>query len=221
MTFANLVNQLPLAASATGIMLVSSLAASIPAQAASLDLSTWTIYGDAVVSPNSATITNALVDGTDDDGSILNVSGSDPLDVGTLETSLGLPPGTLGFDAQEGSAIGTLLSSINAGDVFSFSWNFSVLDSFDLGFVTIDDVATPGLDLPVFTLTGTSPFSYTFAAAGNYRIAIGVVDQTDFINSSVLNISNAQLVPIPTPALLPGLIGLGLSVWRKRKEVEG
>lgn len=219
MTFANLVNNLTLATSATAVMLASSLAASVPAQAASLDLSTWTIYGDAVLSPNSATITNALADGTDDDIN-LNVSGSDPLDVDTLETSLGLPPGTLGFDAQEGSAIGTLLSSINAGDVFSFDWSFNDFDVLDFGFVTIDDTSTTGLDLPVFNLTGSTPFSYTFAAGGNYRIAIGVIDQTDFIGSSVLNVSNAQLIPIPTPALLPGLIGLGLGVWRKRKEVE-
>jgi subtilisin-like proprotein convertase family protein len=28
---------------------------------------------------------------------------------------------------------------------------------------------------------------------------------------------NIQTQPVPTPALLPGLIGLGLGIWRKRK----
>jgi hypothetical protein len=32
------------------------------------------------------------------------------------------------------------------------------------------------------------------------------------------NISQLQVTPIPTPALLPGLLGLGVSTWRKRRK---
>ncbi len=47
-------------------------------------------------------------------------------------------------------------------------------------------------------------------------------DFTQGINSSLINVGTGPVVQpggtaIPTPALLPGLIGLGLSAWRKRK----
>jgi hypothetical protein len=35
---------------------------------------------------------------------------------------------------------------------------------------------------------------------------------------SLSHLSDVPPVPVPTPALLPGLVGMGLSVWRKRKE---
>jgi hypothetical protein len=44
-------------------------------------------------------------------------------------------------------------------------------------------------------------------------VTIGRNDQQTYAR-----FDNARAVPVPTPALLPGLVGMGLSFWRKRKE---
>jgi hypothetical protein len=38
------------------------------------------------------------------------------------------------------------------------------------------------------------------------------------ISAYRINLTHTPLVAVPTPALLPGLVGMGLSVWRKRRE---
>jgi hypothetical protein len=60
-------------------------------------------------------------------------------------------------------------------------------------------------------------YSYQFAQAGRYTIGFGVVDVEDFSVTSALQLSGFQYKAIPTPALLPGLVGLGLGLLRKRK----
>lgn len=73
------------------------------------------------------------------------------------------------------------------------------------------------LDYSPFTVEGDAGFSaFTpmITRAGTLRIQFGPswdtgIDNVRFSQSGV---------PVPTPALLPGLIGLGLSAWRKRQQ---
>jgi len=47
-----------------------------------------------------------------------------------------------------------------------------------------------------------------------------VLDEGDFVVSSVLNLENAQYRAVPTPALLPGLVAMGIAALRKNREDE-
>jgi hypothetical protein len=58
------------------------------------------------------------------------------------------------------------------------------------------------------------------AGPSNFRngfVDVSGSQRTSFWAFDVLNVDQATVDPIPTPALLPGLVGLGVSVWRKRK----
>jgi hypothetical protein len=122
------------------------------------------------------------------------------------------------LDAIEGSAIQTILN-VMAGDKFSFNWNFQTFDTdnIDRAFIAINNVINPKASNTAITLTGNSPFSYSFATTGSYRVAIGIVDVRDAFSSSILTVNRADLTSIPTPALLPGLIALGLRIGSKRR----
>ncbi|MFZ4641174.1 MAG: PTPA-CTERM sorting domain-containing protein [Nodosilinea sp.] len=207
---------------ALGLASLGSLALKTPAQAFSFN--TWTPYGDVTSSGNAATITNAVPNGTDDGGTIRNVSGNAPLDIFTLESNLGLIS-VLQSNPIEGSAI-QISQLAQVGDNFSFNWFFTNYDPGsgsilpDRGFVAINNGVFPVVTY--LTPASPSPFSYTFTTAGNYTISIGVFDQDDVANSSVLSLSNAQYTSasttaVPTPALLPGLIGMGAAMLRRSR----
>ncbi len=194
---------------------LSSFTIAYPSFAASLNLSSWDKSGDVVAVPSQATLTNAFTDGSDD-ATQYNVSGNDPDSIGSLETFLGLNFGDLGFDATEGSAIKSALNVL-AGDVLSFDYSFLIYDdSFsDRAFVTINN--------SVISLTGSSPFTYTFATSGIYNIGIGIIDVNDTSGSSILSLTNAsvtnanpQSVPEPLTTLGFTLVsGFGLMLKRK------
>ncbi len=44
------------------------------------------------------------------------------------------------------------------------------------------------------------------------------VSDTENRSAYRINLTHTPAVAVPTPALLPGLLGMGLSLWRKRKE---
>jgi hypothetical protein len=229
MSLTTFIQRSTLVVGTVGLLGAGSLAIANPAQSATLNLSTWTRIGDAVTSPTQATLTNAAPGGDPGDiGAGPNVSGQFPLTVfgsgsqnfagllGFSTANFNLPLGIGPFGTpvnvgyREGSAIRTTLTA-NAGDIFSFNWALTGTDPIDVGFVKVNN--------SLLKLTGSSPFSYTFTSAGNYDIAVGVVDVNDFSRSSVLSISGVEGPDaIPTPALLPGLIGLSVNVFRKRNQ---
>lgn len=66
--------------------------------------------------------------------------------------------------------------------------------------------------------------SSAFNTFNNFALS-GLLDGTNTIAFKVQDVSSItgfraelETVPIPTPALLPGLIGLGAAAWRKRKQ---
>jgi hypothetical protein len=184
-----------------------------PSFAASIDFSSWDKSGDVVALSSEATITNALADGSDD-ASNYNVSSNDPTYINSLETFLSLNSGDLGLDATEGSAIKKAFNVL-AGDVISFDYSFLTYDtlSSDRAFVTISNSVIP--------LTGSSPFSYTFAASGIYNIGIGVVDVDDNFGSSILSVTNANYQSVPEPiTILGSILAGGFGVMLKRKHIK-
>jgi hypothetical protein len=189
---------------------VVSFSTANTAQAASLNLSTWTPVGDAQLNPSQAKMSNAFGDGFDDAVN-RNLSGANPVSVDTLESSLSLPALILGNDALEGSGLKTVLNGVRTGDILSFNWSFQ---TFDPEFI---DRAFFAVDNTVFNLnTGTS-FFYRFSNPGSYRLAFGVVDVDDTTGSSLLTVSNANLTQVPTPALLPGLLAVGLKTLKNKR----
>ncbi|MEA5566033.1 PEP-CTERM sorting domain-containing protein [Anabaena sp. UHCC 0399] len=193
---------------------LSSFTIASPTFAASLDFSTWETSGDVSPTLTETKLTNAFADGSDDAVNY-NLSGNDPTDINSLETFLAINPGNLGSDATEGSAIKTALNVL-AGDIFSFDYSLLTYDtvSSDRAFVTIGN--------SVFSLNGSTPFSYTFATSGIYDIGIGVIDVNDVVNSSILSLTNASLtnsqsVPEPVTTFASILAG-GVGLMLKRKD---
>jgi hypothetical protein len=227
---------------------LGGLVITLPAFALSLDFSTWTPLGDVSQTPGTANITNAKPgDNLDDQPPVagnFNLTGNLPVLGANLAAFLGVSPTSLniGGSAIEGSAIKTLLN-VNAGDVFSFNFDFGSNEPAyfgsaypDYAFLTVNgqllqlagigNTSTGATSaLPFFAKTGLQSYSYTFATAGIYTLGLGVVDIDPVTTpglvpgavSSGLFVSNGNITPVPTPALLPGLVGMGIAAWRKRK----
>ncbi|MBW4661393.1 MAG: PTPA-CTERM sorting domain-containing protein [Drouetiella hepatica Uher 2000/2452] len=230
MTTSTLVQRFALTTSLLGAIGIGSLTLTAPAQAASItNFSDWNTFGDVLPTPTTADLST---DGLQDDDFPLpsgsfNVSGTPAGPVGTvggLEDFIGVPIGSLDPDpvfplAYEGSAIRYTVDAA-AGDSFSFNSIFNTNDTVfsDYAFFSANGAITtlntaPGIN---------SPFQYVFATPGTYNLALGIVDVGDFNGSSTVSLSNAQYTStaIPTPAVLPGLIGMGIATWRKRKAAQ-
>jgi hypothetical protein len=180
-----------------GLALASGLGAiafSTPAYSINVDLSTFDAIGD--VSNNNT---------------VLQSGTGNTVDVDALESFLGVTPGSLDPDPTYGSAIKQILS-FNAGDQFSFNWSFNTSDS-DQAFVSIGNA--------IQVLSTGSSYNYTFTTAGDYQVAMGVVDVNDSTGVSTLNLSNAQIQAVPWETDALPVVGttllFGIGIWRKYK----
>lgn len=128
-----------------------------------------------------------------------------------------------------------LPSSIN--DLFTRTFSSASTPFIDFGNVTIDGVnSTLSFFLTPFTTqsaalfgegflspASTPNFTGYFLHNGVQTAALGFINASDILgeNSSRITIASvAASTPIPTPALLPGLIGFGLAALRRRKAAE-
>jgi hypothetical protein len=143
----------------------------------------------------------------------------------------------LGYgEAFGGSAIKQTFTA-NAGDTLSFNWNFLTNESLpsssnDFAFVVTLGSPTGLADtnaafIPSNTIfsneTGFQTFSRILSIGGNYTLGIGIVNVADGEIGSGLLIDNVALTSgptpaIPTPALLPSLIGMGIATLRKKRK---
>ncbi len=200
------------------------------------DFSGWSTIG-----PTSVRSSDFGVDPVEGNfQAVLSNEGRDITDA-ELEDFLGLTAGSLDSlgDARNGSAIKRIVT-VASGDSLKFSWNF----------LTAERAGTTFNDFSFFSVVGTTqvlqkladtnspsttafdPFrtqteydlcSYTFNEAGTYTIGFGVVDVRDGRTDSALLVDDVSLTsttPIPTPALLPGLVGMGVAALRKRRDEE-
>lgn len=193
-----------------GFGLAAALATiSSPTLATPVNLTNWQALGDSLVTSGTATLTTAFDEGTPPRGTAL--------DINALEPQLLVTPGTLGFDAYEGSALMqsfTFLGSTN----LSFNWilgteNFDPNYS-DLAFVLVNGTLVSLANAASTELSGL--FSYTFGA-GSHTLAFGVVDIGDYIGLSTLTVSGVDVsaLAIPEPGSL-GLLLAGLGILAVR-----
>lgn len=213
----------------TVVISLLSFGINAQANAANLDLTQWTSFGDVdIVSSEQVNLsTDALSEDDFDLGvpnGTFNVSGNPAGPVGfgfpLLEDFLGVDASTLdrGGFAIEGSAIKTTINA-SAGDVLEFKYNFSTNETSalldpsvgflnDYGFLLIDQQVIPLATINDATLvstefdseTGIESDSFPFLETKPYTVAFGVVDQEDFITTSGLNISNVTLTSVlPAP----------------------
>jgi hypothetical protein len=208
------------------------------AQAAAINFSTWTGFGDFTTpSLGTANLSNNALQNEDSPqlDSTFNFSANPAVESFDLENGLGLTTGTLdptaGVSATEGSALTTQIN-LPQPTTLSFNWSFQTndstftLDNFgDYAFLRINNSLTT-LASTNSSLVASSPYaravSGTFSQvlpAGNYNISLGVVDVVTFDTSSALSISLADLTPLNNPTVPEpgnlfglGLIALGLSL---------
>lgn len=189
-----------------------------PSHAATVDFSTWTPASES----DFGTSSNLSIPGL---GSVtLSTENSVNNAFGGLEASLGLNPNDYPLNDPPGSPLpedtayqgSALTMTFNAGDTLRFDWSF---DLFATSSYTDKDYAFilfNGVREILASSNSNGIFNRTFNTAGTF--SIGVVDIGDYSGNSVLTLSNTDLAtPIPTPALIPGLIGLGFGAFRRRK----
>ncbi|WP_421659398.1 PTPA-CTERM sorting domain-containing protein [Leptothermofonsia sp. ETS-13] len=189
------------AAVATTVVAGSAMSLS-PAQAATLTPGTINLDSNAVIASSAdsgATVT-------------LNLSGFDIAAVTGGFVGLSGPPTVLSLTLTRGALI--------SGTTFEYTTTLPV-NNF------ISDLFLGGDEVFVDIINAT--FSGRFTSSSDFSF-LGDLIQTRFRSTNQLpgggvlqsftltnNSSSIDLVAIPTPALLPGLIGLGLGVLRKRK----
>ncbi|MCZ8129303.1 MAG: PEP-CTERM sorting domain-containing protein [Microcystis sp. LE19-114.1B] len=178
--------------------------------------------------------TCVFVGACDDNQSLTNAN--------DLESFLGLSGNELSnLSVVEGSAIKQTITA-NAGDIFSFSWNFLTdedatnVDYSDFAFFTLNNTLYSLADIqsifpvnPSFSHlkkeTGYQTYTIPISVTGNYILGFGVVDVDKTgggnaaVNSALLvdNIKLTNIAKVPEPDTLFGLLlTLGLASKCKR-----
>jgi hypothetical protein len=182
----------------------------------STEVATAATFNDAFESGSVFGSYNASIrtNGADNYTNLASFAG---LDVAAID-------GLAGGEIFGGSAVAQTFFA-SAGSRLSFSWSFTgtpAADFNDTAFIALNP--SNGLQKLADTLSPSKSglFSYLFPTSGTYSLRFGIVDVGDNSGVSQLQVSNLRVGStfIPTPALLPGLIGLGLRVLSK-KRVEG
>ena len=211
------------------------------------NFSDWNTSGQASVENSSFQVTPVngnyqavlqtcvFVGACDDNQSLTNAN--------DLESFLDLSGNELSnLSVVEGSAIKQTITA-NAGDIFSFYWNFLTdedatnVDYNDFAFFTLNNTLYSLADTqssfpvnPSFSHltkeTGYQPYTITISVTGNYILGFGVVDVDKTGggnaagNSALLvdNIKLTNIAKVPEPDTLFGLLlTLGLAIKCKRQ----
>lgn len=236
-----------LIAGLVSLLSLSTIAAK-PSQAAVIDFSNWDSTGDvAIPGSGQVNMSNSSFGFADDID--FNPSNPDAYNYtqnnvsteanGPLQSFLGVDKNGLDIDGEafEGSAVKTTIAAL-AGDKLTFKWNFlsnetstsaPFTPSNDFAFVTINgavnklaDFTNASNNSTLFdSETGQNTFTYTFPEQNSYQVGIGVVDVGGYSSTSALQVSNAEVQPVPEPLTLLGTgvaTGFGLIFRRKRSK---
>ncbi len=111
---------------------------------------------------------------------------------------------------------GTFYQTVLPGSVpsfVSFDWRYGSYDSPDFDFfgVVINNVET------ILADTSGQFGRYTFQVNPGDEFGFGVWSADSAYGAGYVAISNFNVTPVPTPALLPGLIGMGVAALRKKQ----
>lgn len=205
----------------TILLSCASLAIANSAQAAAFSNNSWNFVGNTNPATNpvtSVTLTNDI----DADPS----AEIDPLTWQSILNGIG-QFGTPDDDSTSASMLWQTFDA-SAGDTLSFNWLFSSQDTQqpDFGFFAVsqslpNSLATDAIVSQLQVASGgpiaNNPYTYTFGTTGTYTIGIGVSNWLDDDAVSTLTLSNINYTAIPTPALLPGLVGVGIGVIRRQR----
>lgn len=197
---------------------------------ASIETSAFNV--DPIEGNNQALIRSA--DGAVGDDTVANLANF--LNIPLSEINAG---GRNGF---RGSGVKQVIVVDNIGDRLSFSWNFvtSQVPSAafnDFAFLSISSSSVGGPKSAIFLADtfaapnpyvgvsfsrqsgyGPTPTEFSFSEAGEYTIGFGVLNANDSSFPSGLLIDNVTLaVPEPTALAGLGLVGLALTLRRRRK----
>jgi hypothetical protein len=204
------------------------------------NLSGWSTLGVVNATPSTSVTTfDGTVWSVFSAGTTMAQLTSSGADIGTIESTLGLSPGTLnalnvnpdGGILTNGSALYQSFSG-NAGDTLSFAWNYVATD-----YIPFNDPAYAiliggagadatvlasinGLGVAVGTSgnSGWKTFGATLAASGDYTLAFVTTNDKDTALNSVLHIDATAgscdpdcppIGAVPEPASL-ALMGVGL-----------
>jgi MYXO-CTERM domain-containing protein len=233
-----------------GIILVALTALATPTQAfgvsnGSFETGSFTGW-DTLSSGNQAVLDNTAIcgsttpcSGTPTNGTsaaLLNTPGA--ANVSSLETFLGLTPGTLiASNVTGGSAISQTFTLDTAGTL-SFTWNFLTNETArdttpnnDFASYFLSSTETPlgnalsnslvGSGTQLFDAeTGFNSVSLSLLA-GTYTLKFLVADNGDITGQSGLLVDNVSFQPIPEPATtswLGGALALGVSARIRRRK---
>jgi hypothetical protein len=118
----------------------------------------------------------------------------------------------------------TTLAASSLPSYVSFTWNYGTFDLPGLDpdgnafgqdpFVVVDPSSPDPILLAEFD--GESGI-YTFLVNPGEQFGFGVLTEDNAFGSGYATISNFSVTPVPTPALLPGLIGMGVAALRKKR----
>ncbi|MBV6626143.1 MAG: PEP-CTERM sorting domain-containing protein [Rivularia sp. (in: Bacteria)] len=219
-----------------------------PSQAAVIDFNSWNSTGDVSIQGSGQVNMSNSSFGFGDDTDF-NPSNPDAYNYtqnnvsteanGSLQNFVGVNNNDLDINGQafEGSAVKTTITAL-AGDKLNFKWNFLTNETAtsapftplnDFAFVSINGVVNKLADFTnasnssnfFDSETGQNAFSYTFAQQGNYQVGIGVVDIDDYGVTSALQVTNAEVEPVPEPLTILGTgvaAGFGFMFRRKRSK---
>ena len=194
------------------------LAAYTSAEAAPVDLRTFTPLGNTLLTSAAVKLTTAFSDEDLPPGS----SGI-ALDINDLELQLRVISGTLGGDAYEGSALQqTFIASQDTSISFNWTLNTNNFDRnfADFAFALIDNTLV--VPLAYAASTEVAGFFNHRYGAGTHTLAFGVVDIGDVDGVSTLTVSalNFTSNAVPEPAtwtlLLAGLGAVSMLTRRPR-----
>ncbi len=135
----------------------------------------------------------------------------------------GTPPLTGGY-----AGVTYIQTTLKAAGTVSFNYSYGTYDAdgFDPFIVNINNVWDPNFVVDTNGSTGT--YTSPFLAAGS-TFAFGIItlpDNTGYggnaFGAGYVTISNfsapSSAAAVPTPALLPGLIGMGVAALRKKQQ---
>lgn len=205
----------------TILLSCASLAIANSAQAAAFSNNTWNFVGNT--DPTANPITDITLTN--------NVTATPPAEAITFlwqDPVNGI--GRFGTDPDDDTTDNSTSASLiwqtfdaAAGDTLSFNWDFDTQDTqeADFGFFGVSqnggNATVNRLASALVGPIASNPYTYTFGSTGTYTIGIGVSNWTDDTNVSTLALSNINYTAIPTPALLPGLVGVGIGVIRRQR----
>lgn len=148
----------------------------------------------------------------------------------------GAPGSITLFGGDDGSGLqgNTLYGTTLAGSIasyVSFDWAYgsfddATFDSFGIFFgadpltATFTSLAGGGIfgpPAPDNEGIGTVPGTYTFLVNPGESFGFYVETADNLSGEGFVTISNFNVTPVPTPALLPGLIGMGVAALRKKR----